>query len=143
MPACRKRFRPNVTLLLLLGFSAAVPGCGSTYRASTLARPPLEETEKIVYKDASLKSNLAVMEIMQDQVNGLLRVRGKVKNMGHGLINAEVKVKFIDKDGMEIGPGAAWFPVPIERGEIKTFEGLASSKDAVDFRILVQLAGNR
>ena len=31
---------------------------------------------------------------------GLLRVRGKVKNMGRGLISAEVKVKYIDKDGM-------------------------------------------
>ena|SRR2546426_651604 len=126
----------------LLGVSALVPGCGSTYRASRLARTPLEDTEKIVYKDMSLKHNLAVMEIVQDNVNEMLRVRGKVKNMGHGMVNAEVKVKFIDKDGMEIGQGAPWMPLPVERGEIRTFEGVAASKLAVDWRILVQLAGS-
>ena len=132
----------GATLLLLLGLSVVLPGCGSTYRASKLARPPLEETAKIVYKDMSLKMNLAVMDVLQDQVNGMLRVRGKVKNLGRGQLNAEVKVKFVDKDGMEIGSGAPYMPFPIEGGEIRTFENVASSPQAVDWRILVQLAGS-
>ncbi len=142
MPAIFKFPRLWAAVLLLLAISVGLPGCGSTYRASKLARPPLEETEKIVYKDMSLKHNLAVMDIIQDQVNGMLRVRGKVKNLGRGLLSAEVKVKFIDKDGMEIGQGAPWTPMPIEGGEIRTFEGLASSSQAVEWRILVQLAGS-
>ena len=134
--------RLSGSVLFLLGISALLPGCGSTYHASKLARTPLEDVDKIVYKDMSLKSNLAVMEIVQDEVNGMLRVRGKVKNTRRGMLNAEVKVKFIDKDGMEIGQGAPWTPLPIEGGEIKVFEGVATSKDAVDWRILVQLAGS-
>jgi hypothetical protein len=142
MSALFQSTRPWVAVLGFIGCMAFLCGCGSTYRASTLARPPLEETERIVYMDRSLKTNLAVMNIVQDDVNGLLRVRGKVKNMGRGLLNAEVKVKFVDKDGMEIGQGAPWSPMPIDRGEIRTFEGLASSRDAADWRILVQLAGS-
>ncbi len=141
MPALFKSMRPRVAVLCLIGCMAFLSGCGSTYRASRLARAPLEETERIVYMDRSLKTNLAVMDIRQDDINGLLRVRGKVKNTGRGLLNAEVKVKFVDKDGMEIGQGAPWSPLPIEGGEIRTFEGLASSRDATDWRILIQLAG--
>jgi len=129
-------------VLFLLGISAFLPGCGSTYRTSKLSQAPLEDVTKIVYKDISLKTNLAVMHIEQDDVNGVLRVRGKLKNTGHGMVNAELKVKFLDKDGMEIEQAAPWMPFPIEGGEIRTFESLASSKLAVDWRILVQLAGS-
>jgi uncharacterized protein YcfL len=142
MPAMFKFPRLGAAVLMLLGISVVLPGCGSTYRASKLTRAPLEDREKVVYKDMSLKQNLGVMDIIQDQVNGMLRVRGKVKNLGRGLLSAEVKVKFIDKDGMEIGEGAPWTPLPIEGGEIRTFEGLASSPQAVDYRILIQLAGS-
>ena len=134
--------RLGVLVLFLLGISALLPGCGSTYRATQLSRTPLEDEVKVVYKDMSLKSNLAVMNIVQDDVNGMLRVRGKVKNTGHGTVNAEVKVKFIDKDGMEIGQGAPWMPLPVEGGEIRTFESLAASTLAVNWRILIQLASS-
>jgi hypothetical protein len=127
----------------MLGVALGVPGCGSTYQATRLSRPPLEETDKVVYKDMSLRSRLAVMDVIQDEVNGMLRVRAKLKHTGRGLLNAEVKVKFVDKDGMEFGQEGPWLPLPIGGGEIRTFEGIASSSQAADWRILVQLGGTR
>jgi uncharacterized protein YcfL len=127
---------------LFLGLALLLPGCAGTYDVARRYTPAPEETDKIVYKDLSLHTNLVVMDVITDNVNGMLRVRSKVKNRGRGLVNAEVKIKFVDKDGMEIGQGAPWLPMPIEGGEVKTFDGLANSAAAVDYRILIQLAGS-
>jgi len=117
-------------------------GCGGTYRASQLRSQPIEESEHVVYKNVTLKLSVAVMEDQGIRENGLLRVRAKVKNMLGKTINAEIKIKFLDSSGYEITDNSGWQPFPLEKGDIKAIDRFASSPNAVDYRILVKLAGD-
>ena len=143
MPKLSRLHSVGTAVGLFLGLALLLPGCAGTYDPARRYTPaPEEMADKIVYKDLSLHTNLVVMDVITDNVNGMLRVRAKVKNRGRSVVNAEVKIKFVDKDGMEIGAGAPWLPMPIDGGEVKTFDGLASSPAATDYRILIQLAGS-
>lgn len=116
-------------------------GCGSTYKATQPSRPSLEETERIIYKDLDLKYSVGLIDVSQDYVNGLLRARCRLRNLTGGTVNAEIKIKFRDAQDYEIGD-PPWTPLPLESGEIRSFEQIATTKDAVDFRIIVQKAGS-
>jgi uncharacterized protein YcfL len=126
-----------VTLLLI-----GLLGCGGTYRAPKVQTRPFEETDKVIYKDRSLISSVGVLDISQDYVNGMLRARCRVRNLTGKTINAEIKIKFRDAQGFELAD-TPWTPMPLESGEIESFEQIASNPDAVDFRIVIQLAGQR
>lgn len=117
-------------------------GCGGAYRATQPTRPVLEDTEKVIYKNIDLKASVGVLDIGQDYVNGLLRARCRLKNLTGKTINAEIKVKFRDAQGYEMDDTAPWTPLPLESGEIRSFEQIASNADAVDFRIVIQRAGS-
>lgn len=133
----------SLGMLVLLAIILAVgPGCGGTYRATRPTRPALEDTDVVIYKNIDLKASVGVLDIGKDYVNGLLRARCRIKNLTGKTINAEIKIKFRDADGYELDDPAPWTPLPLESGEIRSFEQIASNKDAVDFRILIQRAGS-
>ena len=117
-------------------------GCSSSYSSMPAQVPALEDRDRVVYRDASLKVNLAVVDVVQDRVNGVLRIRAKLRNLGRGGLNTEVQATFVDKDNMEIGT-AMWTPFPMSGGATKVFESIASSNNAVDCHLFVRLAGGR
>lgn len=127
-------------MLCLMISAFCMGGCGSSYSAMKKTTPYLEDTAKVVYRDASLKINLAVVDVVQDEVNGLMRVRAKLKNLGRGQLNIEVQVKFLDKSQMEVGP-TPMQPFPLSGGDSRTIETISSARDAADYRIFVKLAG--
>ena len=131
-----------LALAILVASVALSSGCGGAYRATELSRPTLEETEKVIYKNIDFKFSVGVVDVSQDYVNGLLRARCRVKNLTGKPINAEIKIKFRDAQGFEIDDAAPWTPLPLESAEIRSFEQIASSSDAVDFRIILQRAGS-
>ncbi len=132
----------RAVILCVLSFCLFVLGCGGAYRATQPARPALEDTEKVIYKNLDLKNSVGVLDISQDEINGLLRARCRLKNLTGKTINAEIKVKFRDAKGYELDDPAPWTPLPLESGEIRSFEQIASNPDAVDFRIVIQRAGS-
>lgn len=127
--------------LTSMAFLVCLLGCGSTYHARQVSRTPLEETDIVIYKNLDLKFSVGVVGVTQDYVNGLLRARCRVKNLTGKNINTEIKVKFRDAQGFEIGE-TPWTPLPLQSGEIHSFEQIATSKSAVDFRIVIQRAGS-
>lgn len=130
----------TLIIILLIGTISMI-SCGSTYRATQLTRPALEETEYVIYKNIDFKYSVGLVDVSKEFVNGLLRARVRVKNLTGKVINAEVKFKFLDKDNFEVGE-SFWIPMPLESGEIKSMEQITSSKNAVDFRIILQRAGS-
>jgi len=126
----------------LIVFAAGL-GCGGPglYRATPSSKTTLEDTDKVTFKDEDLQKSISVVDVSQDDVNGLLRARCRLRNMTDKPVRAEIKVKFRDAQGYELDDSAPWTPLPLESGEIKSFEQIASNPDAVDFRIMVQLAG--
>jgi len=130
------------TILALLTFCCMMLGCGGAYRSTQPSRPALEDTEKVIYKNLDLKASVGVLDISQDQVNGLLRARCRLKNLTGKTINAEIKIKFRDAQGYEMDDTAPWTPLPLESGEIRSFEQITSTTEAVDFRIVIQRAGS-
>jgi hypothetical protein len=129
-------------LILAVLLVLVVAGCGGAYKATQPSRPTLEDTEKIIYKDLDLKYSVGVIDISQDYVNGLLRARCRLKNLTGKTINAEIKIKFRDAQDYELGD-PPWTPLPLESSEIRSFEQIATSTDAVDFRIIIQRAGSK
>jgi hypothetical protein len=127
-------------VLLLSGL--VVAGCGGTYRASRPARQPMEETERIVYKNLDLKASVGVLDMSEARAGNMLQARLKLKNMVGKTINAEIKIKFVDKDGYELGNPAPWQPLILESGEVRSFEQVASSDRAVSFNVIIQRAGS-
>jgi uncharacterized protein YcfL len=125
---------------LLLFTSFFLVGCGGTYRASKVETIPLEQREKIIVKNFWLKSNVGVLSLDNENQDGFLKAKVKLKNLTSSLVNAEIKVKFLDKDGYELNETWGWEPLPLESGEIKSFQKVAPSKSAVDFRVLLKLA---
>jgi uncharacterized protein YcfL len=143
----RRELSPVIVTLSLFLFCfvilcLVIPGCGGTYRATRPSRPALEDTEQVVYKNLDLKASVGVLDISQDTVNGLVRARCRLKNLTGKTINAEIKIKFRDAQGYEMDDAAPWTPLPLESGEIKSFEQIASDPNAVDFRIVIQRAGS-
>jgi hypothetical protein len=124
-----------------LAFIISILSCGSTYHARQVSRMPIEETDIVIYKNIDLKFSVGVVDVAQDYVNGLLRARCRVKNLTGKNINTEIKVKFRDAQGFEIGE-TPWTPLPLKSGEIHSFEQIATSKSAADFRIVIQRAGS-
>ncbi|GEM_PF-1439516 len=104
---------------------------------------PLELRSPIVYKDLSSTFQVAVVSINKRDVNGLLQAEAIFKSYRNSTINLEIKVKWRDRDGMEIETGWGWAPFPIEKAEVKTFRQIAPSARAVDFTVMVQLAQQR
>ena len=137
------RFGFATTVLSALLLCLVIVGCGGTYRATHPARPGLEETERIIYKNIDLKYSVGILDISEDTVNGLLRARCKIRNLTGKLINAEIKIKFRDAQGYELDDTAPWAPLPLESGEIRSYEQIASNPEAVDFRIIIQRAGSQ
>jgi len=130
-----------VGTLLAIGAISFLVGCGSTYHAKELSRPPLEETDVVIYKNIDLKLSVGIVDVSKDYVNGLLRARLRIKNLTGKTINTEIKVKFRDAQGFELTE-TPWTPLPLQSGEIHSFEQVASSKEAVDFRVVIQRAGS-
>lgn len=116
--------------------------CGGAYRATELHRETLEERERIIYKNLDMKASVGVIEVSEDRANGLLVAKAKLKNMLSKTLNLEIKVKFLDAQGYEVGSPAPWYPFTMESGEIRSYQGIASSPQAVDFRIILQRAGS-
>ncbi len=137
-----RAFRSLWLLFLVAALCAIALGCGGTYRATQPTRPALEDTEVVIYKNLDLKQSVGVLDIGQDEVNGMLRARCRLKNLTGKTINAEIKIKFRDAAGYELDDPAPWTPLPLESGEIRSFEQIASNPDAVDFRIVIQRAGS-
>lgn len=127
--------------LIAIGIICCLLGCGSTYHAKGLSRPPLEETDVVIYKNIDLKLSVGIVDVTKDYVNGLLRARLRIKNLTGKTINTEIKVKFRDSHGFELNE-TPWTPLPLQSGEIHSFEQVASSKEAVDFRVVIQRAGS-
>lgn len=138
----RTRKASGFWLLLSVSLVLVAAGCGGAYKATQPSRPTLEDTEKIIYKDLDLKYSVGVIDISQDYVNGLLRARCRLKNLTGKTVNAEIKIKFRDAQDYELGD-PPWTPLPLESSEIRSFEQIATSTDAVDFRIIVQKAGSK
>jgi len=131
----------KITLMLLfLGLIAL--GCGGAYRASKVESVPLEQSEKVIYKNFWLKTTVGVLETESENQDGFLRAKVKLKNLTSSLVNAELKIKFLDKDGYELNPNWGWEPLPLESGEIKSFQKIAPTKTAVDYRIVIKLASD-
>lgn len=116
-------------------------GCGSTYHAKELSRQPIEETDIVIYKNIDLKLSVGIVDVSKDYVNGLLRARLRIKNLTGKIINTEIKIKFRDTQGFELSE-TPWTPLPLQSGEIHSFEQIATSKEAVDFRVVIQRAGS-
>ncbi|MBA4311147.1 MAG: hypothetical protein C0417_00805 [Chlorobiaceae bacterium] len=131
----------NISIIFIF-ISLIVFGCGGTYRASKVDSTPLEQSEKIIYKNFWLKTTVGVLEIWDENQDGFLRAKVKLKNLTSSLVNAELKIKFLDKDGFELNPNWGWEPFPLESGEIKSFQKIAPSKNAVDFKIILKLASD-
>lgn len=129
-------------LVLSVLVALVLTGCGGAYKATQPSRPSLEETEKIIYKDLDLKYSVGVVDVSQDYVNGLLRARCRLRNLTGDLVNAEIKIKFRDAQDYELGD-PAWTPLPLESSETRSFEQIATTRDAVDFRIILQKAGSQ
>jgi uncharacterized protein YcfL len=130
-----------IIILISLIFLLNIFNCGSTYHAKNISRPPLEETDKVIYKNWDLKKSVGIVDVNQDYVNGLLRARLRIKNLTGKIINTEIKVKFRDAQGFEMSE-IPWTPLPLQSGEIHSFEQIATNKEAVDFRIVIQRAGS-
>jgi uncharacterized protein YcfL len=130
---------------MLSGLSLALLtalGCGGTYRASHPAQQPMEETERIVYKNLDLKASVGVLDMSEARMGNMLQARLKLKNMMGKTINAEIKIKWVDKDGYEVGNPAPWTPLTLESGEVRSFEQVASSDRATSFNVIIQRAGS-
>ncbi len=130
----------RIGAFVFLGLAAT--GCGGAYRASQVETIPLEQREKVVYKNFWLKASVGVLATESEMQDGFLKAKVKFKNMTSSLINAEIKVKFLDRSGYELDDTWGWSPLPLESGEIKGVQRTAPSKSAVDYRILVKLAGD-
>jgi|WetSurMetagenome_2_1015567.scaffolds.fasta_scaffold96302_2 uncharacterized protein YcfL len=116
-------------------------GCGGAYRASQVQTIPLEQREKVIYKNFWLKASVGVLTTESEVQEGFLKAKLKLKNMTSSLINAEIKVKFLDQGGYELNDTWGWTPLPLESGEIKSIQRTAPSKGATDYRVLIKLAG--
>ena len=134
----------NILLLMLPATAVLIliASCGGTYRATQLHKPSLEERERVIYKNWDMKASVGVIEVTEGRVNGMLQARAKFKNLMGKTLNLEIKVKFLDNQGYEIDSPAPWYPFPMESGEIRAFEQVASSPNAIDFRIILQRAGS-
>ena len=135
-----KGFILSVALLAAAG--VCMVGCGGAYKATVPSRPALEDTDLVIYKNMDLKYSVGILDVTEDYVNGLLRVRCRIKNLTGKMINTEIKVKFRDSQGFELGGAAPWTPMPLESAEIRSFEQIASNTDATEFRIIIQRAGS-
>ena len=115
--------------------------CGGTYRSTELKSAPLEDTTYVIYKNIDLKYSVGVVDVGSDLVNNLVRARLRLKNLTGKHLNVELKIKFRDSQGYELKE-SAWIPFPMDSGEIKSFEQIASDPLATDFRIIIQRAGS-
>lgn len=115
--------------------------CGGAYRASTVNRVPLEETNTVVYQDIWLKATVGIMRVDAQNKNGYLMPRLRLKNLTNKQVDAEILVKFLDSEGYELDD-TGWDPLPFEPGEIKSYSKIAINKDARDYRFILKTAGN-
>ena len=128
-----------VHLLAVFAVGLILLNCGGAFRSSELAFDPLEETEHIVYRNVTLKASLAVLEVQTSEVSGLMQLGVKVKNMLSRDLNVEYQIRWLKADGFDCGE-SAWMPLPLMTGEIKTFQRVATSKNAADYRLIFRLA---
>lgn len=130
----------KTVLLLVLVF--LLVGCGGAYKASKVNRIPLEETETVIYQDFWLKTNVGIMTVGAQNQNGLLKPRVRLKNLTNKQVDAEIRVKFLDRQGFELDDDMGWDPLPLEPGEIATYSKTALSKEARKYKFILKLANN-
>lgn len=133
----------NYKILPYIFCIATIVGCGGAYKASEVYSIPLEQREKIIYKSFWLKVNVGILSIDQEYNEGFLKAKVKFKNLTSSLVNAELKIKFLDREGYELNETWGWSPFPLESGEIKSYQQIAPSNNAVDYRILLKLASDK
>jgi uncharacterized protein YcfL len=115
--------------------------CGCVFRPMSGGSNSLELKNSVVFKDAKTYAQIRVQQVNKSFINDLLQAGVVLKNLTNIRINLEIRVKFRDKDGLELDDLVGWIPFPIESSELKTFKRIATSSRAVDFVIMVQMAG--
>ena len=133
--------RNSKILALAMASTLFLLSCGGAYRASTVNRVPLEETNVVVYQDIWLKATVGIMQVDAQNKNGYLMPRIRLKNLTNKQVDAEIFVKFLDGEGFELND-TGWDPLPFEPGEIKTYSKIAMNKNARDYRFILKTAGD-
>jgi uncharacterized protein YcfL len=126
-------------ILLLSLLLVLINSCGSSYRAASLDRPQLVDTDKVVFQNMRLKAIVGVVDINDDYVNGFLRSSLRLKNMTSRTVNIELMIYFKDRNGFETSE-IGWDPLQLQPGEVTTIRRISNSTEANDYHYVIKLA---
>lgn len=85
---------------------------------------------------------LVVSNIIATKRNHLMAIQAEILNTDSDNQQLFYRFKWLDRNGMVIGDDEAWQPLLVYAGQKQTINGLASSPQATDFKILVSSPDN-
>jgi len=97
-------------------------------------------SHEIAFGNTRLSRDLRITEVRrQTTEHGLLHPSVTAVSMYGGTLNFEYRFGWFDGSGYEIGADtSSWKPVTLQKGEARTFESVAPTTDAKEFRLKIR-----
>lgn len=102
--------------------------------------PPNSKAAKLILH--GIPDNSYVADLRMDNGGKFLKVQAIVRNESSHVDQIYYRFRWYNKNGMETGAEEGWKTIPILDGDQQTLIGIATTKDAVDFRLELQSPNN-
>ena len=112
--------------------------------ASCASQPTIKSKTETIgdvdnLKIVDMRSGLS--SATDSSVGGLLTVQAGVKNEDSVMRSVYYRCNFFDGNKFQVGPDGQWIPVIIYGGQTKAIQCLATTSEAVDFKIELSSTG--
>ena len=129
--------------IVMIAAAALASGCRhGPYAPSTYGpgRTSYEHTEKIIFADRSLLSDLKVVTIEgQPQPDGRLKVYAELENQKRRNLVIQVQTQFRDATGALTRDATNWRTIVMAPNSVTSYETVSMNDEAVDFVVRVKL----
>ena len=132
-----KAYLMPTALVLLVWLCGALTACST----ATTAEPGsgAEGDPRVEYKERNFRTKLAVLDLKQREVGGLLQTNATLRNQWGMSLRFQYQFRFFDKDGFPVGQESKpWIPILISGGDSIDVTALAPNPSAKTFTIVIQ-----
>jgi uncharacterized protein YcfL len=139
--------RLKIKTIILTGMSLLVIACSSTPKTTqfiesekSLKTEPTQALQIInpASKVVGTANNLQIQDIRTSSVNNQLVVQVEVKNARGRRDVFDYRIRWLDANGLQVIPYAAWDAVSLEGQEMSVVNFISPRVDATDFRFEVK-----
>ncbi|MCK5880234.1 MAG: YcfL family protein [Sinobacterium sp.] len=100
-----------------------------------------EGDPRVEYKERHFSTKLAVLDLKERDIGGLLQVNATLRNKWGMSLRFQYQFRFFDKDGFPVNQESRpWIPILITGGDEVDVTALAPNPSAKTFTIVIQRA---